>query len=132
MAWAAGRVSENLGYDINTSLHIDSMWSIVNLPGSHNKSHIHPGSHWSGVYYVQAPEKSGRIQFSDPRTASVMSGIRYQPNSRRKPETWVKVSHNPVAGKMIIFPSWLYHSVEPNLSKDERIIISFNLNQYKS
>ena len=37
---------------------------------------------------------------------------------------------------MLIFPSWLYHSVDTNESKEEgndanRIIISFNLNQVK-
>ena len=40
----------------------------------------------------------------------------------------------PVAGKMLFLPSWLYHSVEPNLADgtgnaSERIIISFNINQ---
>jgi len=27
----------------------------------------------------------------------------------------------------LIFPSWLYHRVEPNLSNKERIVISFNI-----
>ena len=36
---------------------------------------------------------------------------------------------------MLIFPSWLYHSTEPNLSKEmgsrgNIIIISFNVNKY--
>jgi ectoine hydroxylase-related dioxygenase (phytanoyl-CoA dioxygenase family) len=28
---------------------------------------------------------------------------------------------------MIIFPSWLNHGVEPNLSDEERVCISFNI-----
>ena len=35
---------------------------------------------------------------------------------------------------MLLFPSWLYHSVHPNLAEDsdgggERIVVSFNLSQ---
>ena len=29
---------------------------------------MHPNSHWSGVYYVHAPEGAGDIEFTDPRT----------------------------------------------------------------
>ena len=29
---------------------------------------------------------------------------------------------------LVLFPSYLYHSVDQNLSKEERIIISFNIN----
>jgi hypothetical protein len=37
---------------------------------------------------------------------------------------------------MLIFPSWLYHAVAPNLSEHDgpaghRVIISFNLSQHK-
>jgi hypothetical protein len=28
---------------------------------------------------------------------------------------------------MLIFPSWLYHMVEPNLSDWERVSLSFNI-----
>jgi hypothetical protein len=37
---------------------------------------------------------------------------------------------------MVIFPAWLYHGVDTNMSKEkgragDRIIISFNINQVK-
>jgi len=31
------------------------------------------------------------------------------------------------AGDLIIFPGWLQHSVDTNMSKEDRISISFNL-----
>jgi uncharacterized protein (TIGR02466 family) len=34
----------------------------------------------------------------------------------------------PEAGKLIIFPAWLEHYVEPNTSTEERISIAFNIN----
>ena len=34
----------------------------------------------------------------------------------------------PQPGKLIVFPSWLQHSVEPNLTNEERVSISFDIN----
>ncbi len=129
------RISSQLGYHPDKSLGIGTMWSIINARGSFNKTHIHPGSHWSGVYYVQAPENAGDIEFTDPRTSHVMNQPSFNPNKKRTKENWTKVHFTPKAGKMIVFPSWLYHGVNPNLSdrigKDgDRVIISFNLSQW--
>jgi len=131
------KMSEDLGYDKTYSLQIGTMWSIINPPGSSNLSHIHPGCIWSGVYYVQAPENSGKISFTDPRTANLMIKPKYIPNQKRPRQCWTKVNYKPIPGRMIIFPSWLYHSVAPNLSEEEgkmgeRVIISFNLSQRKN
>ena len=131
---AGRRISQQLGYHPDRHLQIGTMWSIINAPGSSNKSHIHPGSHWSGVYYVHTPEQAGDIEFVDPRTFHVMDQPSFKPGKTRGRENWTKVRFTPKAGKMLIFPSWLYHGVDPNLSdkpgKDgERVIISFNLSQ---
>jgi len=131
---AGRRISSQLGYQPSKRLQIGTMWSIINPPGSSNKSHIHPGSHWSGVYYVQAPKNAGDIEFTDPRTSHVMNQPSFEPNKQRSKENWTKVRFTPKAGKMLLFPSWLYHGVDPNMSNEtdadgERIIISFNLSQ---
>jgi uncharacterized protein (TIGR02466 family) len=34
---------------------------------------------------------------------------------------------NPLEGRMLIFPSYLAHQVEPNESDEDRISVSFNL-----
>ena len=34
---------------------------------------------------------------------------------------------SPVENQLLLFPSWLSHRVEPNLTEGERISISFNL-----
>lgn len=129
-------VNENLGYDQSKHLRVSTMWSITNPPLSSNRAHIHPGALWSGVYYVQAPEGAGAIEFTDPRVVTIMNSASFIPNKRRKTECWTKVKVKPIAGKMLFFPSWLYHSVEPNLAEGdgneaERIIVSFNISQWK-
>jgi uncharacterized protein (TIGR02466 family) len=131
---AGRRISKQLGYNPSKHLQVGTMWSIINAPGSSNKSHIHPGCHWSGVYYVHAPKGAGDIEFTDPRTTHIMNQPSFEKNKQRSKENWTKVQYTPKAGKMLIFPSWLYHGVAPNLSDQsgrdgERVIISFNLSQ---
>ena len=129
-------ISNDLGYHPDYYLNIGTMWSIINAPGSSNRAHIHPDCLWSGVYYVHVPENSGDIEFTDPRTQHLMRTPKYIPNKRKLRECMTKVRISPMAGKMVIFPSWLYHAVHPNLSTragrlGERVIISFNLSQRK-
>lgn len=129
-------ISADNGYHKGYGLRIGTMWSIVNGPGSSNRAHIHPGCAWSGVYYIQTPEECGNIEFIDPRTQNLMFQPRYQPNKKRPKHCWTKVNFTPKPGKMIIFPSWLYHAVAPNLSEadgrdGQRVIVSFNLSQRK-
>ena len=133
---ASAMMCRELGYHRSYQLSIGTMWSIINPPGGVNRAHIHPGCLWSGVYYVRAPRNSGRIEFVDPRTQNLMNPVEYIPDTRRPRSCWTKVQYKPVAGRMLIFPSWLYHSVAPNRSrakgKDaDRIIVSFNLSQEK-
>ena len=133
---ATDRMASELGYDDKYGMKIGTMWSIINPPGGANRSHIHPGCMWSGVYYIQAPEGAGNIEFSDPRTVHLMNQPKFKPNSKRPRESWIKVRFTPTAGRMLIFPAWLYHGVDPNISKEKgdagnRVIISFNLNQLK-
>lgn len=102
-------------------------WANVNRRGSHNSVHNHCNSHWSGVYYVKVPKfdeddlpRAGDIMFYDPRGAVNMM---MHPGKCNDGEA-VRVS--PVAGNLLIFPSWLYHSVNPFNSDIVRISIAFN------
>lgn len=133
---SGSRITKDMGYNPKYAIKIGTMWSIINPPLSSNRAHVHPGCLLSGVYYIQAPEKAGDIEFIEPRTVHLMNQPRYIPNEKRQKENWTKVRFTPKPGRMIIFPSWLYHAVDPNMTKEEgkagnRIIISFNLNQVR-
>ena len=100
------------------------MWAIVNKGGAENSRHHHGNSSISGAYYVRAPMRSGDIVFYDPRPAPVYSHpLAKTPNSLNA----MVNSISPVEGGLILFPSYLDHSVNPNLSNEERIVISFNI-----
>ena len=133
---STAQMSDDLGYSAGHAITIGTMWSIINPPGSSNRAHVHPGCLWSGVYYIQAPEGAGNIEFIEPRTAHLMNQPKYLSNAKRQKDNWTKVRFAPTPGRMLIFPSWLYHAVDPNTSREtgkaaQRIIISFNLNQVK-
>ena len=119
--------------------HLDSepflgnMWANINPPGGMNRAHIHPNSLWSGVYYVKAPKNSGHLKIDDPRAAASMC----RPKMRERlnhPDTaptrlWRETHYEPKAGRLIMFPSWVTHCVDPNESNDIRISVSFNFLQ---
>ena len=42
---------------------------------------------------------------------------------------WKEVHVDPLEGRILMFPSWLWHCVQPNKSNDIRISVSFNFLQ---
>jgi hypothetical protein len=92
-------------------------WAVLGEPGdlSLNQPHHHLPYHFSAVYYpkvpaLEAPE--GSIVFFDPRETFAGG----QP-----------VQLPPQEGMMVMFPSWLKHSVIPFHScREDRISISLN------
>ena len=108
---------------------IGNMWANINPPGGYNRPHIHPNSHFSGVYYIKAPQNSGEIVFNDPRSAAHMVMPDRVKDIKPPSHLWREVRVIPLEGRMLMFPSWLWHCVEPNESNDIRISVSFNFIQ---
>ena len=107
---------------------LGNMWANINPPGGYNKPHIHPNSLFSGVYYVKTPPNCGRLICNDPRP-----GIQTCMPNRKKGQPpkhlWREVNLQPQENRAIMFNSWLWHTVEPNQSNEDRISISFNFIQ---
>ena len=107
---------------------LGNMWANVNPPGGMNRAHQHPNSLWSGVYYIKAEKNSGQLKIDDPRAAASM--VRPKQKSGELPSRlWRETHYEPVAGRCIMFPSWVMHCVDPNESNDIRISVSFNFLQ---
>ena len=103
---------------------INNMWAIINTGGSANLRHQHGNSTISGAYYIRAPENAGDIIFYDPRPAPIYS----HPNALSPNSLNAQVNGiSPKEGALILFPSYLDHSVNENKSNEERIVISFNI-----
>ena len=114
---------------LDRSSRLGNMWANINPPGGYNAPHIHPNSLYSGVYYIKAPKDSGDLVFNDPRPGEQlnMPAIKKGPPPKH---LWREVHLAPVEGRIIIFPFYLWHNVEPNLSNDIRISVSFNFIQH--
>ena len=107
---------------------LGNMWANINPPGGMNRAHQHPNSLWSGVYYIKAPKNSGHLKIDDPRSSAAM--VRPTQKKGTLPVRLYRETHyEPIAGRCIMFPSWLMHCVDPNQSNDIRISVSFNFLQ---
>ncbi len=92
-------------------------WANINAPGSRNTFHTHKEDEFSCVYYLQGTD-TGDLRFPNP--ANLLGDC-----SKTSPFTR-DFLFAPNDGDLILFPSWLPHEVEPNLSNRERINIAFN------
>ena len=111
---------------------LGNMWANINYPGNFNRPHLHPNSLFSGVYFIKTPQKSGNLMVYDPRPGVQMSMPNRKQGEIKKfypPELWREVHYEPVAGRCIMFPSWLWHEVKSNQGNDTRISVSFNFLQ---
>lgn len=120
-----GIAIKDMGWDLETQIvKITSMWSIINNKDAFNEKHHHGNSALSAAYYVKAEKNAGNIVFFDPRQANVF----HHPTSKEVNNINAQVqSVTPRAGTLVLFPSYLEHKVNPNLSNEERIVLSFNV-----
>ena len=120
--------------EIYDNEHIDryarlgNMWANINPPGGMNMPHLHPNALFSGVYYVKSQPQSGRLKIYDPRPGVQTNMPIRKPGNPGK-DMWREVNLEPIVGRIIMFPAWLWHSVEENRSNDIRISVSFNFIQ---
>jgi uncharacterized protein (TIGR02466 family) len=111
------------------------MWANVSPHGASNQSHTHPGAFWSAVYYVddgfggsREDSLGGELVLVDPRFPMIRMNtpdLRFK-RPGQKPddhEKWFR----PISGLLVVFPSWLSHSVRPYLGNADRISIAINL-----
>jgi uncharacterized protein (TIGR02466 family) len=95
------------------------------VPGQNNSPHHHPDCMLAVVYYVKVSPKSGDILLHDPR-----GSILWQDPQARTDVTWqsYRPYHKitPVEGQLLIFPGYVIHSVENNLSDELRLSIAIS------
>lgn len=108
-------------------------WANVNGPDHGNEFHTHPGSYWSGAYYVddggagEDPALGGEFELQDPRgVAPAMYAPQLAINVPGGLSVGASELIRPRAGTMLMFPAWLSHSVRPYRGEAIRISVAFN------
>lgn len=111
-------------------IKVSSIWWNLYGLNNHHCWHVHPGCLLSGTYFVHMDKLSSPISFKSP-IAMLLSGIYH--NKYGKGTRWTQsVSIKPKTSDLLIWPSWLEHTVfdQTQLSDNLRCTISFNLIQY--
>jgi uncharacterized protein (TIGR02466 family) len=123
---AANKIVKKMGFDIPVTF--DDLWGNINTKYSSNQIHDHPDTIISGAYYLQIPHPVSNIELYDPRLVKsyVEKGIAPPNKIIKNQYNTDTITVTPVEGNFIFFPSWLKHSVETNLSDEDRISMSFN------
>lgn len=110
---------------VDCDIALTSAWLNINdTRQCMNNEHVH-GDVFSGVFYLQAPEESGKLVLQNPAINRMWNGCAL--TAQKNQFTGESIRIEPVEGNIILFPSYLPHSVETNNHDEERISISFNL-----
>jgi len=117
--------AEDLEFDLEgKALTLEDIWINILPEGGMHASHIHPHSVISGTTYVAMPDGAAALKLEDPRSARMMAAPARKPDAREDLRTFVYVA--PKVGEVLLWESWLRHEVPMNMSKGERISVSFN------
>ena len=90
--------------------------------------HNHPTSDLSGVLWIKSQKDCGNIIFESPRSFATHQEIEcYNEDFKENNNYFHSFAFNPVAGRIMVFPSHLEHHVDFNNSQEDRISVSFNM-----
>lgn len=105
----------------NIGIRITQSWMAFTPQGGQHHRHDHQNSLVSGCFYINANPEVDKIVFHNPSHPA----IHVQPEQHNEYTTGVytvKVG----AGDLILFPSWLDHSVPVTTEDKVRKIVGFN------
>jgi len=94
-------------------------WSVRLRRGGYHVNHVHPEGWLSSAYYVEVPAevedeemRSGWIKFGEPR----------MPVPGAPPAHFVQ----PRAGRLVLFPSYMWHGTTPITGEAARMTVAFD------
>ena len=120
MAWL-GQGADPLRRRNTGKYQIDGAWSVSLKPGGFHKDHFHPQGWLSSAFYVETPDQAldagdrqGWIRFGRP------------PLTLDPP---MEAAHyvRPQPGRLVLFPSYMWHGTEPFTTDERRLTIAFDV-----
>ncbi len=112
---------------------INSAWIVSQRGNEYNPAHSHNGCEVSGVLYLKIPNVKNRRNIKGKEGKEDLDGdiqFIYSSASKREGEILDEgmKTIRPKEKWMVLFPSYLLHTVYPFIGDDERRCISFNAN----
>jgi uncharacterized protein (TIGR02466 family) len=100
--------------------HIQGAWSVRLRSGGFHRDHFHPQGWLSSAFYVEVPEaverddKQGWIRFGQPPFIT---------DPPLPPDHYIK----PKPGRLVLFPSYMWHGTVPFTTDEARMSIAFDV-----
>ena len=123
------------GQSLDLTVGLEGVWFQISQGGAFHDVHTHGNCSWSGVYIVQIDDSEDRVEHPVYGAANGVTRL-YGPPFSTLGGAFVDVgnaylqppSHDiePVAGQLLVFPSWLAHQALPYVGAKDRVIVSFN------
>jgi len=110
---------------MNVMVNIHESWCHITRDGGFHDMHVHPGSSWSAIYYVECGDmdpatKNGANRFYSPNNSMwIDAGTAYLSANN-------SIDINAEEGMMIVFPSHIAHSALTYRGQRDRIVIAVN------
>ena len=107
------------------NIYLSQSWIVSQYKHEYNPVHTHSGN-FSGVIYLKIPdgmENHFNEETKDHYPASGLIEFSHGEKHDFKSDT---LMFNPRVGQMLVFPSWLKHTVYPFYCEGERRSMSFN------
>jgi uncharacterized protein (TIGR02466 family) len=120
---AAGSVLQFLKIG-DAAIEVTGCWANLYAPGASHRVHSHPNNYLSAVYYVRTWPGAATLNFHDPRS---QTGVIRPPVTELTAANTDQVVVSVKNGTLLVFPSYLHHSVDANASGETRASVSFNL-----
>ena len=112
---------------------INSAWVVSQYENEYNPLHNHTGCDISGVIYLKMPDTKGRRNIESKKGKDDNDGditFVHSAMGQRNHDILEKgiFTITPQVGQMVLFPSYLLHTLYPFIGKEERRCIAFNAN----
>ena len=101
-----------------SDIDISESWINYSSKGGMQNFHLHDGYDFSGIYFYKTSTDDGDLVFQSPSLVNRFHKL--------TSANFSKISYRPEVGKLIIFPSFLEHSVCINTTDSMRVSIAFN------
>jgi hypothetical protein len=129
------------GQAFDLRVGIEGMWFQCSRDGAFHDIHTHGNCSWSGVYIVQIDAPAQRVLHPVYGQANGVTRL-YGPPFTALGGAFIDVGNaylqpphqdiEPIAGQLLLFPSWLAHKAMPYDGDQERMIVSFNASIHAS
>jgi uncharacterized protein (TIGR02466 family) len=113
---------KSCGYYDKLEPFVFQMWANSTPTGGYVDSHLHGNMPFSAVLYVDASPEQGNLFIENPMEMVLMNQP-IGPDVKYPLGEEISVS----SGDLLIFPGYIRHSVKPNNTNKDRLILGFNL-----